>query len=278
MRDQGAQARWRQLAVASILILAVAALAIGGFRHWQKAVQAQHYQQIIGQLTEHAGLFGLAAAPSVVFDRARMFVNDHSTHNIDAAFFALWRAPERVATAVLAHAQGHLTEKPHLECSTRTHVLSGILRTLGFATRQVVLYDHTRQLASHTLLEVLNPQTQRWEIEDPDYDIYWRHKASGKRASITAVVAAPEQHEPCGRAQCGWDQPSSEGQTPEFLRPYLHLASIIDKERPRRVSFYHAEFDPAQQFTYAERTGTFCELLRKNCRDGFVPATTLTTE
>ena len=270
--------RRRRIVAAVASGLVVAGAAIAGFDHWQHVEQRRLFRQTITALTRQSGLAAVQAAATTVFDGARMFVNDHSVHNIDAEFYALWRAPDRVAAALLDHAQGRRPDKPHLECSTRTTVLGGLLQELGFATRRVVIFNTDQQLESHTFLEVLNPQTGHWEIQDPDYDIYWQEKASRRRAGIAAVIADPQAHEPCGRERCGWDHPSSEGQTPNFIRPFLKVASIIDKARGHRFTIYHPDFDPRQRFTYADHEGTFCQLLAKNCRQGLLAAAGMRAE
>jgi hypothetical protein len=205
-------------------------------------------------------------------DAVRIFVNDNSMHKMDKEFYAIWRDRTKVAGAVLDYSQGRAHQPAHLECSTRQDILHAMLESLGYRTRTVVLYKAAPDLPSHTFLEILNPQTQRWEVEDPAYDIYWRHRKSGARASIVDVMRNPKEFEPCGRKSCGWAQKSREGLKAKVLRPYFGIVTLIDRVRHVRVSLYAAGINP--KAVYNDKKGApapFCALKPKECRDGFIP-------
>jgi hypothetical protein len=46
-------------------------------------------------------------------------------------------------------------------------------------------------LRSHTFLEAYNPDTGHWEINDPDYDIYYVYKNTTARLSTSQILLAP---------------------------------------------------------------------------------------
>jgi hypothetical protein len=46
-------------------------------------------------------------------------------------------------------------------------------------------------LRSHTFLEVNNPDSGHWEIQDPDYDIYYVYKATAARVSTSQILLEP---------------------------------------------------------------------------------------
>ena len=50
-----------------------------------------------------------------------------------------------------------------------------ILKVLGIRSRLVNLFSENS--GSHSFLEVLNPNTNQWILEDPDYNISYKFKA-----------------------------------------------------------------------------------------------------
>jgi hypothetical protein len=206
-------------------------------------------------------------------DAVRAFINDHSSHNIDAEFYADWPHPYLMAEKVIAHARGARAAPPHMECSTRTTLMSAILRQMGFATRRIDIYD-AGTLRSHTFLEVMNPDTGAWETQDPDYDIYWRRAGSPERVSISEAAGDLDNIVPCGRTSCRWSISSREGTRAEALRDYLDFIVVRERASSRRYTVHTARADPAKVYEHRSRTGTFCDVLAKNCRDGLFPIET----
>ena len=162
-------------------------------------------------------------------DKVRTFINDNSTHEIDATFWANHGNPTSFAAGLLAHAKGTLPECVHMECSTRTNLMGRILQALGYETRVVAIFNSRSNLKSHSFLEVMNPETGGWETQDADYDIYWRSKASGGRISLADRAEAIDDIEPCGRTSCGWQHESREGIKAEKLKRCLDIISIKAK-------------------------------------------------
>lgn len=73
---------------------------------------------------------------------------------------------------------------------------------MGYETRTIALFRTKGRHASHTFLDVLNPKTERWETQDPDYDLYWTSLSSKARLSL-AEAAQDLEDLPCGRSSCG---------------------------------------------------------------------------
>jgi hypothetical protein len=258
------QVRAWQLATGAALI---AGLIAGGHAvaNWLEARQRSALAQ---ELLAAADIDPDAGFHATI-DAVRTFINDHSQHTMDAAFYAVWGDFAAMANGVLAHARGLSSETQHAECSTRSEMMSAMLRELGLEVRTVVLYrsDLTN---SHTMLGIRNPQTGLWETQDPDYDIYWRH-VSGTRASIIDVVAAPESFVPCGRGACGWDHKSREGISATVMRQrkLFGFVAVSENDGARRYAFYTPSIDPQQSVTWRDDSGTFCEVIPKRCRQGF---------
>jgi hypothetical protein len=202
-------------------------------------------------------------------DRVRTFVNDNSVHKIDKAFWANHGNAAAFAAGVIAHAQGKTSEPVHMECSTRSNLMGLILRALGYETRVVAIFDSHANLKSHSFLEVMNPETGKWETQDADFDIYWRRKASGERISLAEAAEVIDGIEPCGRDGCGWDQESREGKNAEELKPYLDIVSITEKQKAVRYALYTSRADLERIYSKGGEQGRFCEVEAKRCRQGF---------
>ncbi|MGC1710563.1 MAG: hypothetical protein WA717_03040 [Methyloceanibacter sp.] len=204
-------------------------------------------------------------------DRVRTFINDHSQDKVDAAFRAMIGDGVAFADGVIAHARDPSAERVHMECSTRANLTGRVLRRLGYETRTIALFRTKGRFASHSFLDVLDPHTKRWETLDADYDLYWKSLATGKRVSLTEAAGNLDEIMPCGRAGCGWDVRSHDGNTPKSLIQLLDILSVTSKENDVRYSVYTPRAKLDQVFAIEGENGTYCEVMAKRCRDGFRP-------
>ncbi len=79
--------------------------------------------------------------------------------------------------------------KPHLSCGPRALAMKLILEKAGIQSRLVHLFsDNFSFFGDHTLLEVFNPDTQKWEIQDPDSNAYFIDTRTKERASIAEMI------------------------------------------------------------------------------------------
>jgi hypothetical protein len=202
-------------------------------------------------------------------DMVRAFINDNSRHRPDEAFDAMHGVKGAFAAALLAHAKGLTSEPVNMECSTRSNLMARILQALGYKTRIVAIFNSRTNLRSHSFLEVMNPEIERWETQDPDYDIYWQSRESKDRISLAERAETIEAIEPCGRGSCGWHHISREGIRAEKLRPYLDIISITDKERDIRYALYTSRAELDTIYTKGRKQGTFCQVEAKRCKQGF---------
>ena len=158
-----------------------------------------------------------------------------------------------------------------MECSTRANLTGRILRRLGYETRTIALFRTKGRYASHSFLDVLNPDTKGWETLDADYDLYWKSVASGERVSLAEAAGDLDAIVPCGRERCGWDLRSHDGNTPRSLIQLLDILSVTSKENDVRYSVYTPRADLDRIFALKGESGTYCEVFAKRCRDGFRP-------
>jgi hypothetical protein len=262
-RRNGARGRWLLGGALAVVLLAAGAFAAEAVR---EAVLAAHVDAGAERIIAMAGIAATMPLDEQV-DRLRTFVNRNSIHEIDDEFYSYWRDLPQVIARMTAFAQG-LGPPPHLECSSRSELMQAVLPRLGHDTRAIVLYDHAEGFPSHTFIEVRDTATGRWQIQDPDYDLYWTHLASGRRASIYDLLASPlTGFAPCNGIHCDWSLVSWEGKAAAKLRRYFGLASVVDRERGVRPLLVNTtRFDLAQPQLVEGATRTFCQWAGKNCR------------
>ena len=201
-------------------------------------------------------------------DLVRLFINENSVHRIDEQFYRYWKVPETLMDQMIEHAS-HNGPAPHMECSSRSGVMRIVLKALGIQTRAVALYrlEHD-QWKSHSFLEALNPETKKWEIQDPDYNIYWIDAVSGKRAeTIDLLKESRTKFLPCQTPKnCGWKKKNDEKMRINVLHDFFQIASIIDRElllRNLHVNQHRLSNSSASKTTSVE---DYCEYIPKNCR------------
>ena len=204
-------------------------------------------------------------------DRVRTFVNGNSIHEIDDEFYSYWHDLPQVIERLLAFSEGS-GPPPHLECSSRTELMEAVFQRLGYDTRSVVLYEPAEGFPSRTFLEVQNPETGAWQMQDADFGVFWRDAATLVRASIYDLIAAPMGAvEPCNEMGCGWTIKSPEGKKLTRIETYVGLASVLDREdhfRPLLVNELRFDLDAPQLVD--DDPLTYCEYVEKNCRQQIV--------
>jgi hypothetical protein len=252
-----------------------AAVGLLGLAAWAGASWLQERQQFEANLDTIVGLLAIPehAKPREQFDAARRFVTDNSRHAVDAEFRKVQGDRNLIAGGVIAYAEDRRAEPIHLECSTRSNLLAAVLRKLGYRTRIVAIFDTDSDLLrSHSFVDVLNPTSGKWETQDPDFDLYWRSKASGERVSLAEAAEDVSDLEPChGPNACGWDVESAEGKSASKLRALLDIVTTNDKERDLRSAHFTSRAELSKIFTVGDRRGRFCELMAKRCAGGLEP-------
>lgn len=87
------------------------------------------------------------------------------------------------------YAQGETQEQPFLQCDGRSTAMLTTLRELGIESRLVFLYRPVPgYLSQHTTLDVFNPETQRWELHDLNWDFYYVDADTQERVSAERVL------------------------------------------------------------------------------------------
>ncbi len=99
-------------------------------------------------------------------------------------------------------------ERPQLKCDHRALAMETLLLALGRQARLVHVFGIPEQgpAADHSMVEVFNPDSLRWELQDPYYNVVYVDRATRRRASaLEIVLVGYERFEPCSGKQCGAD-------------------------------------------------------------------------
>jgi hypothetical protein len=251
----------------------IAAIAMLGLVSWL-LIYALQGQQFDGNLQKIIALLALPdqAKPEQRFDAVRQFIHNNSRHVEDEGFRTLL-GQNLVAEGLVAYAVGKKSEPIHLLCGGRSNMMSAILRKLGYETRIIALFDTDHeQLRAHTFLEVKNPETGRWETQDPDFDLYWTNKRSGKRVSLADSADDLSDLEPCHRpGACGWKLNDSEGKSALVIRDYLDIICVTNEVNGDRFCQFTTRAKPDGIFEWHGKRGRFCSLMPDRCARGFLP-------
>jgi hypothetical protein len=143
-------------------------------------------------------------SPQADFDSVRQFIQTHSVHRNNDELNSI-REKRAFAREMLKHVTGARTHPVPMICGARARLMYDLLEEMGYDAQVVHIFDADSS-ASHTFLRVLNPQTGKWETQDPDKNLFWRNAKSGTRISV--IDYAPDQLdqvEPCNAEGCGWD-------------------------------------------------------------------------
>jgi len=124
--------------------------------------------------------------------------------------------------------------RPHLLCDHQANIMIAILDALGFQARLVHAFSSrgAPELHDHSFLEVRNPDTGSWEIQDPYDDVYWVHLETGRRACLLELVMNdPRDYAPCRGGDCDWSLSEIDRKRRDFFQ-----ALVWDFSREKRRS------------------------------------------
>lgn len=152
------------------------------------------------------------------------YVHNNSLHLIDEEH-AEYRDKQDVIMQKLYEAsRGNIDEKPHLSCGPRAYAMRKILDQYGMYSRLVQVYsDGFDIVRGHRMLEVYNPDRQKWEVWDPDYGVTYVNRDSGESVDILEMVFGDKSAiTPEGIPGKGWENTGTDELRREFLKA-LHF-------------------------------------------------------
>ena len=205
-----------------------------------------------------------------IADKVRLFIFENTRYSDDADFREIWGDHPVIAKKIAAYANGEAEKRAPLECSARSGAFEIIMTALGYRVRAISVYQYDENYNAHSFSEVQNPRTELWHTQDPQFNIYWRMKETGERASMAQLIEHGfEDYEPCVTPDlCGWDNlPNREGHEAKNLKGHLGLASIKDYQKGTRPLFVNeGRFALSKPQSVKGELKTYCEHVAKNCR------------
>jgi hypothetical protein len=255
----------------NLTILLLLSLCIGLYipaRHFLKAQKRKEDREIYKVLVPEIGI-SLQDDFYTKVDKTRVFISRNSTHKIDDEFYSYWGNAKKVVAKFHDKLAGKSETGPHLECSSRTGIMLKMLENMGYQTREVIVYKAKDNFPSHVYLEVKNPKTESWHIQDPDYDIFWKMKKTGARASVADLWSHRlKDFEPClNDEKCGWNIINREGRKPKSIKGSFGLAYVQNHQTGEKTLHVNAARFPLEKRVLVDgRMESYCEMKPRNCQ------------
>lgn len=116
-------------------------------------------------------------------------------------------------------------ERPELLCGNRSTAMQAILEKLGIRARTIYLHsNYAGSLMGHVFVEVMNPATGAWEIQDADYNVAYEN-SEGRRLGIAALIAEPDFSKifPVNARARGWQATNAK---PLMMGQFFNVAFV----------------------------------------------------
>lgn len=140
------------------------------------------------EIVSHVDSMAFQSATAKI-DYVRHFVNENSVHS--SGEDRPWNTPY-VIKRLYQTFRGGGAEPAQLTCGPRALAMQALLREMGITSRFVQLFaDDADHIRSHSVLDVFNPDSGDWEMQDPDNDICLIDVNSGKRAATMDALLLP---------------------------------------------------------------------------------------
>ncbi len=125
-----------------------------------------------------------------VVDYTRKLVYENSIHKIDVEHDSYAFNKQIVTKKLWQSYNGK--EKPHLSCGPRSYAMKDLLSELKIKSRIVDVFQD-EELNSHTFLEVYNSNTDKWHIQDPDFNVIYVNKNARRLSALDLLTKADEK-------------------------------------------------------------------------------------
>ena len=180
-------------------------------------------------------------------DFIRQWVNQNSIHLIDKQHNKYaFNTPLVLAMLWKTH---QTNQNPaHLSCGPRTLAMQAILNELGIQNRMVYIFtDNYPQVRSHTFLEVFNRETRQWEVQDPDFNLYYVNLQTQRRVATADLLWGDlETLVPASQAGMGW----AVNEVVHLKQDYFEAMMYMDAAKVKKsIILINADkFQPTQVF------------------------------
>ena len=125
-----------------------------------------------------------------LIDNVRSYIHNNSIHKeyTDYHTSVALHLDKRFKVLEDIYAFNHKNKfQPELSCTPRTWAMQEVLRSYNIPFRIINIYFTERpkgELTSHTFLEAYNTDKRKWEIQDPDRNIYYSDSLSSRLSSL----------------------------------------------------------------------------------------------
>lgn len=155
-----------------------------------------------------------AATGMLIQDTARELLATNTVHS-DGAWWAVhgndpFYTAEQIYKTVIGDPTAETVE---LLCGNIVNVFSGLCAELGLQKRSIWTYSDSQGFfQGHTYIEIFNTTTNKWEIQDADYNVYYTDIRTGERVGVMDMMKAsdieyfiPNNSQTSGWAETGAD-------------------------------------------------------------------------
>ncbi len=189
----------------------------------------------------------------------------NSVFSDDKEFESLWKNKIAMAKWLRSSVAKERDSFPPMECSYRSGTLVSMLRSVGYEAHDLVIPKNEDNFSDHVVVEVLNPDTKKWEIHDPSYDVNFISLKDKAPLNIKEMLTIDkDDYMPCNfEGKCGWHLRTDEGIDLTFNKSYWNLAYIKDQN----VLYVTKRLDVnAKRPVYGENL-SYCEWRAKWCNN-----------
>ncbi|PZP56609.1 MAG: hypothetical protein DI586_03080 [Micavibrio aeruginosavorus] len=195
----------------------------------------------------------------------RHCVFKNSVFSDDKEFEPLWKNKMAMAKWLRSSVSKERNSFPPMECSYRSGTLVSMLKSAGYEAHDLVIPKNEDNFSDHVVVEVLNPDTQKWEIHDPSYDVNFVSSKDKAPLDIKQMLTIDkDDYKPCNFAgKCGWHLRTDEGIDLTFNKAYWNMAYIKDLN----VLYSTDRLDiHAKRNVYGKQL-SYCEWRKKWCNN-----------
>lgn len=191
----------------------------------------------------------------------RHCVNLYSTFSADPKNRDKWNNQQGMMQWMEKYSRHETSEPPPMDCYYRAHAMVWILRALGLQAYTVVITNNADNFMDHVVVRVKNPDTGKWEIQGPLYDMAYRLKEKEGWLDSRDLLAE-ENFEPCDfNGKCGWGLVSREKLTVSTIKNYF--SSLYDTKE--KILYLSRDFDEKKVRKVQGKKMNFCEKRPEYC-------------
>jgi hypothetical protein len=185
-----------------------------------------------------------------LLDCVMELANRHTIHLIDAWHDQNWNNQDIVLAHLYRAMLGDTTARPHSSCGPRCMIMAWILQSYGIQSRQIGIFSskYPERIVGHQQIEILNPDSGKWELYDPTWNVHFVDEKNGERRSVVDVYFRPVKPADDGRSRIEGIVPSNDDGT---VKGWDALYPLTREQRIPISNF--ADFGAVMYYCYQTR-------------------------